>query len=125
VGHLHEFGALVSALTASKSGWQGFYFGPNLPSVKIAFVVKELDAKVLALSLCHKLNDNNLKKELKRLWRLIGRHVTFFVGGSGSVALKKKLDAFHAIVVNDLGIFRNRLEKLTGRGFADRYMIKI
>jgi hypothetical protein len=124
VGHWHEFGALASPLTASESGWQVFYFGPNLPCEEIAFAVKKLDVKVLALSLCHKLNDNNLTKELKKLRRLIGRHVTFFVGGSGAIALKKKLEAFHAIVLNDLGIFRDRLEKLIDHGFADRYIIK-
>jgi len=67
VGHLHEFGALVSALTASKSGWQVFYFGPNPPIEEIAFAVKKLDTKVLALNLCHKIDNNNLMKELKKL----------------------------------------------------------
>ena len=93
VGHWHEFGALASALAASESGWQVFYFGPNLPSEEIAFAVKKLEAKVLALSLCHQLNDNKLTIELKKIRRMVGRRLPLFIGGPGVVAVKKTINA--------------------------------
>ena len=78
VGHWHEFGALASALAASESGWRIFYFGPNLPSEEIAYAVKRLRAKAVALSLCHTLNGNLLMSELQKLRRVVGEQSKFF-----------------------------------------------
>jgi DNA-binding transcriptional MerR regulator len=113
VGHWHEFGALASALAASESGWQAFYFGPNLPSEEIAFAVKKLDARVLALSLCHRLSDNNLLIELQKIRRLVGHRVPLFIGGPGVVAVKKTISSINAVIINDLRAFRDRLENLS------------
>jgi methanogenic corrinoid protein MtbC1 len=121
VGHWHEFGALASALAASESGWQVFYFGPNLPSEEIAFAVKKLRAKVLALSLCHQLNENKLTIELKKIRRMVGRRMPLFIGGPGVVAVKKTINAINAVVINDLRAFRDRLENLTNYNRADMH----
>ena len=119
VGHWHEFGALASALAASESGWQVFYFGPNLPSEEIAFAVKKLGARVLALSLCHRLSDNNLAIELKKIRRLVGRRVPLFIGGPGVVAAEKTIISINAVIINDLRAFRDLLENLTNYNRAD------
>lgn len=121
LGHWHEFGALASALAASESGWQVFYFGPNLPSEEIAFAVKKLGARALVLSLCHRLNDNKLGIELQKIRRLVGRRLPFFIGGPGSVAANKTIISINAVVVNDLRAFRDRLDNLINYNRADMH----
>ena len=112
VGHWHEFGALASALAASESGWRVFYFGPNLPCEEVAYAVKRLKAKALALSLCHLLHDNRLITELKKLRRLVGNELNIFVGGPGAAVLGEMKEGIDAIVGVDLTEFRKRLERL-------------
>jgi methanogenic corrinoid protein MtbC1 len=113
VGHYHEFGALASALAASESGWQVFYFGPNLPAEEIAYAVKKMNARVLTLSLCHRLVDNKLTLELKKIRRLVGMHTPLFIGGPGVTAAGKTIEEIRAMVVNDLGEFRQKLDEFT------------
>jgi methanogenic corrinoid protein MtbC1 len=112
VGHWHEFGALASALAASESGWRVAYFGPNLPSEELAYAVKQLKAKALAISLCHQLNDNRLMPELKKLRRLVGNKPAIFIGGAGAENVHKINVQIDAIVGVDLNEFRRILERL-------------
>lgn len=112
VGHWHEFGALASALAASESGWRPLYFGPNLPAEEIAYAVKELKAKALALSLCHRLQDHRLGGELKKLRRLVGRDMAIFIGGPGGTSVQNTLSQIEAVHGLDLTEFRDKLEYL-------------
>jgi DNA-binding transcriptional MerR regulator/methylmalonyl-CoA mutase cobalamin-binding subunit len=112
VGHWHEFGALASALAATESGWRVAYFGPNLPSEELAYAVRHLRAKALAISLCHQLKDNRLMPELKKLRRLVGNKPAIFIGGAGAELVRKMNQQIDAIVGLDLNEFRNELEKL-------------
>ncbi|MGD8959402.1 MAG: MerR family transcriptional regulator [Desulfobacteraceae bacterium] len=112
VGHWHELGALASALAASESGWRVYYFGPNLPAEEIAYAAKKIRVKALALSLCHSFNDLRLSGELKKLRRLVGRHLPIFIGGSGSDPVRQIIQQINGISGIDLGGFRERLEAL-------------
>jgi DNA-binding transcriptional MerR regulator/methylmalonyl-CoA mutase cobalamin-binding subunit len=112
VGHWHEFGALVSALSAAESGWQVAYFGPDLPSEEIAYAVRRVNAKALALSLCHRLNDQTLSVELVKIRRLVGSSLPIFIGGPGTAAARRTIAKISAIEGNDLGKFRDRLEAM-------------
>ena len=112
VGQWHEFGALASALAASESGWRVYYFGPNLPSEEIAYAVRQLDARALVLSVCHRINDNRLAAELLNIRRLVGGQLLLFVGGPGAAAVRKTLARIDAFTGDDLGAFRDRLEGL-------------
>lgn len=112
VGHWHEFGALVSALSASESGWQVAYFGPDLPSEEIAYAVRRVKAKALALSLCHRLNDQTLSVELIKIRRLVGPSLPIFIGGPGAAAARRAIGRIDGIEGNDLGKFRKRLEAM-------------
>jgi methanogenic corrinoid protein MtbC1 len=114
VGHWHEFGALASALAASESGWKVFYFGPNLPSEEIAYAVKKVNAQVLTLSLCHRLNDHKLAVEFKKLRRLVGPQITIYMGGAGALAAKKFIKNINATVIDDLKMFREKMGSLLG-----------
>lgn len=110
VGHWHELGALASALAALESGWRVYYFGPNLPSEEIVYAVKKLEARVLALSLSHHLDDNVLAGEMAKIRRLAGAGLRIIVGGGGAAASIKAFLDIHAMVVNDLEEFRRKLE---------------
>jgi DNA-binding transcriptional MerR regulator/methylmalonyl-CoA mutase cobalamin-binding subunit len=111
-GQWHEFGAIASALVASESGWQSFYFGPNLPSEEIVYAVKKVKAAALTLSVSHRLNQHKLILELKKIRRMVADDLPVFVGGNGAeVCLQANRD-IRAIVVNDLEEFRHRLEDL-------------
>ena len=112
VGHLHEFGALASALAASESGWQPCYFGPNLPSEELVYAVKQTGAKALALSLCHRIGGGSVSVELRNTRRLTGPHLPIFVGGFGTETETKTIRDINATVVQDLGTFRMHLERL-------------
>lgn len=110
-GHWHEIGALASALVAAESGWETNYFGPNLPSDEIAFAVKKVDARAVALGICHGLNDHRLSIELRNLRRLVGQEIPIFIGGSGALALKPVADRIHVLVCLDVDSFRACLDK--------------
>jgi DNA-binding transcriptional MerR regulator/methylmalonyl-CoA mutase cobalamin-binding subunit len=111
VGHWHEFGALISALAASESGWQALYFGPNLPSEEIVYAVKKCDATALTLSIGHCLNDKRLPLELLRIRRSVGRGMPIFIGGEGVVSVMQTAAEINAVVVDDLTVFRDQLER--------------
>ncbi len=111
VGHWHELGALISALSASESGWRALYFGPNLPSEEIGYAVKKCDAAALTLSIGHCLKDTTLPSELLRIRRSVGRRMPIFIGGEGVVSVRQTAAKIKAVVVDDLTAFRDQLER--------------
>ena len=111
VGHWHEFGALISALAASESGWRALYFGPNLPAEEIVYAVKKCDATALTLSIGHCLNDKRLPLELLKIRRSVGRRMPIFIGGDGVVSVRQTAAEINAVVVDDLTAFRDQLER--------------
>jgi DNA-binding transcriptional MerR regulator/methylmalonyl-CoA mutase cobalamin-binding subunit len=119
VGHWHEFGALASALAASESGWQALYFGPNLPSEEIAYAVKKCNARALALSLNHCLNDKILPIELQKMRRSVGRQVPIILGGMGVATVRKAAKAIDAVVVGSLAALREHLDRVVGATHED------
>ncbi|BBO76066.1 hypothetical protein DSCW_34830 [Desulfosarcina widdelii] len=114
VGHWHEFGALAAAVAASESGWRAVYFGPNLPAEELAYTARQLNARALALSLCHRVKDNRLAPELRKLRRLVGSRLPIFVGGPGIDIVPIRKLRCGMIVARDLDEFRKNLERLGG-----------
>jgi DNA-binding transcriptional MerR regulator/methylmalonyl-CoA mutase cobalamin-binding subunit len=111
-GHWHEFGALACALVASESGWQPYYFGPDLPSEEIVYAARKVNANALALSICHLLNHHKLIGELKRIRRLSEDKLPIFVGGSGADKALAGEEAIGVTVVTGLDDFRHHIESL-------------
>ena len=111
-GHWHEFGALACALIASESGWQPYYFGPDLPSEEIVYAARKVNANALALSICHFLNHRKLIGELKRIRRLVRDKLPIFVGGSGADKILTGEETIGVTVVSDLKDFRQQIESL-------------
>jgi methanogenic corrinoid protein MtbC1 len=112
VGHWHEFGALATAVVASESGWQAVYFGPNLPAEELTYAARRLKARALALSLCHRVKDNRLAPELKKLRRLVGSRLPIFVGGPGTDMVPIRKLRCGMVVAQNLDEFRKNLEQL-------------
>jgi len=112
VGHWHEFGALATAVAASESGWRAVYFGPNLPAEELAYAVRRLKARALALSLCQRVKDNRLAPQLRKLRSLVGSRLPIFVGGPGADMVPIRRLNCGMVVAQDLDEFRKRLENL-------------
>lgn len=111
-GQWHEAGALVVALTATESGWQAMYFGPNLPAEEIAAAVQKTNSRALALSICHRIDETRLALELKRIKRYVGRQVQVYVGGHEIDKLKNLIETTGAKCIDDMEHFRSELETL-------------
>ena len=111
-GHWHEFGALACALVATESGWQPFYFGPNLPSEEIVYAIQKVGANALTLSLCHRLNQHKLMLELRKIRRMINANIPIFIGGSGADKTMRSDESISAIVIKDLEKFRKELDEM-------------
>lgn len=112
VGHWHEFGALAAALAAAESGWRVAYFGANLPPEEIAYAVKRLNAKALALSLGHLYSDHRLIPDIKKLRRLVGQTLPLFIGGPGASHVVKAIPEQNIDMCLNLNLFRDKLEEI-------------
>ena len=64
---LHEIGALASAVTANREGWQVIYLGVGLPAEEIAFVAERRHARAVIVSLAASGDDNRVESELLAL----------------------------------------------------------
>jgi DNA-binding transcriptional MerR regulator len=81
----HEFGALLSAVSAAAAGWKAVYLGPDLPASEIVAAVIRLEAKVLALSLVDPALGATFRRELAELQGALPESVRMVVGGPGEV----------------------------------------
>jgi DNA-binding transcriptional MerR regulator/methylmalonyl-CoA mutase cobalamin-binding subunit len=112
VGQWHDVGALTVALTAAENGWHPVYYGPNLPAEEIATAVKQSDARAVAISITHLLNQNALINELRKLARYIGQDVALFIGGRAVGDHPQVLEEIQAKYINDIDQFREELNSL-------------
>jgi DNA-binding transcriptional MerR regulator/methylmalonyl-CoA mutase cobalamin-binding subunit len=111
-GHLHEFGALLAALTAAADGWRVIYLGPNIPSDDLANAVKRRQASVVALSLVYPSDDSSLARELVSLRKYLGNDIIIIVGGRAAKYYRRILDDISGIYVSGLEDFRDQLSKI-------------
>ena len=77
----HEFGALLSAVTAAAAGWKAVYLGPDLPASEIVDAVTRLEAKALALSLVDPALGATFPRELAEIKESLPDSVRMVVGG--------------------------------------------
>ena len=91
-GELHEFGALMAALSAASDGWRDVYLGPNTPWQEIAQVTVDSGSRAVALSLSYPGDDPHVFEELENLRRYLPESVPIFVGGAGAVNQRSHLE---------------------------------
>ncbi len=111
-GQLHEFGALMAAITAAMAGWQVTYLGPNLPAQDIAASALKSGARAIALSLVYPPDDPRLAMELRQLRKLVGDDMMIIAGGGAAANFKPELEEIGAVVSADLGDLRSTLGHL-------------
>jgi DNA-binding transcriptional MerR regulator/methylmalonyl-CoA mutase cobalamin-binding subunit len=112
LGQWHDVGALTVALTAAENGWDPIYFGPNLPAEEIATTVKQSNARAVAISITHTLNQHALINELRKLKRYVGPKVTLFVGGRALGDNRALLSKTDVRFIEDFEDFSNELHSL-------------
>ena len=95
-GLFHEFGALLAAISAASQGWRAKYLGPNLPAEEIAYAVREMNAKVVVISIIYPPADKGVIEQFKHLHRLLPEDVKILVGGYSADSYRETLDAINA-----------------------------
>jgi DNA-binding transcriptional MerR regulator/methylmalonyl-CoA mutase cobalamin-binding subunit len=111
-GETHELGALVVALKAAESGWHPHYFGPNLPAEEIAYGVKRVGARAVALSITHTPDLRRHLSELRKLRRYLKQDIAILVGGSAVHGSTEALKDHDVIWVENINHFSKALDKL-------------
>ena len=112
LGQWHDVGALTVALTAAENGWHPIYFGPNLPAEEIATGVKHSNARAVAISITHTLNQHALTSELRKLKRYIGPEIKLFVGGRAVGDYRPLLSEADVKFIEDFEEFSSELRSL-------------
>lgn len=110
-GQVHEIGAQMAAIAAAAEGWDVLYLGPNLPAEEFAAAARQLDARVLALSVVCADADPRLQQQLLALRQHLP-DVALLIGG-GYAQLRPEVFAHvQATVVTSYADFRQRLGAL-------------
>jgi len=112
VGEVHEFPALLAALSAAVEGWRVTYLGANLPVEHIAKAAVLTRARAVALSVDRPASDRSTDDEFRRLRRAMPRRVALLVCGSASAGYQATLDEIGAMHPGDLAGFRSQLRLL-------------
>lgn len=111
-GQVHEFGALLVAVTAAAEGWRVTYLGADLPAEDIAEAAGRTRARAVALSVVHPPGDRAVSDELRRLRTALPEGVALVVGGAAAAAHGAVLDEIGALWLDDLEDFRKYLATL-------------
>jgi methanogenic corrinoid protein MtbC1 len=111
-GQMHELGALTIALIACESGWRPLYFGPNLPVEEIAAAVAYTEARAVALSTTHQMDNHRLSLELKKLRRYLSDDIAILIGGQAASGIADLIDSVGIQVLRDAVGFRLALDNL-------------
>lgn len=111
-GQHHEFGAIISALTALSEGWRGTYLGSDLPADEIAHAAIQQRAGAIALSLIYPSHDPHVKVELRKLRRLIGDEIAILAGGRSVESYVAPLGEVNAVMVRSMIEFRGALRDI-------------
>jgi DNA-binding transcriptional MerR regulator/methylmalonyl-CoA mutase cobalamin-binding subunit len=108
----HELGAALAGVVAAAEGWQVVYLGPNLPAEEIAAAAQSKGATAVALSIVFPPDDRLLPDEIRRLRRLLDRHIALVVGGRAARDYRAVLEEVGARHAPDFGAFRRILGEL-------------
>ncbi|MEI8207838.1 MAG: MerR family transcriptional regulator [Methylococcales bacterium] len=112
IGQLHELGALLAAIMAELCGWQVTYLGANLAAEEIAAAVKYTNACALTLSISFATDDHVVAKELRRLKKLVGNHVSLIVGGRAAGHFQSVLNEVGVMNIQSYTHFKQLLNQL-------------
>ncbi len=110
-GQVHEFGALLAAVTATEDNWRVIYLGANIPADDIANAAISQKADAIALSMVYPSDDLTVAREFSKLRQYVGGNVDILVGGRAAKYYKNIINDINAIYVESLEDLRFQLEK--------------
>jgi len=113
-GERHEFGAMMAGIVAAHDGWSYSYLGPDLPALAIGAAVKEVGARLVAVSIVAPLVAAQPPRELVALRRAVGRRVEIVVGGPSSAVVDHVLGDARATRIGSLRDWRELLANRHG-----------
>jgi DNA-binding transcriptional MerR regulator/methylmalonyl-CoA mutase cobalamin-binding subunit len=111
-GQDHEIGAMIVGVIAAPLGWKVIYLGPNLPVEEISAVADSLEAKVVALSIVYPGDDQQLKKDLHNLRRILPESTSIIFGGRASTGYLEIIDEIGGTHVKDTRQLRTELRAI-------------
>lgn len=111
-GQLHEFGSLISLVTAASIGWRTLYLGPNLPAKDIVRTAEDRMASAVGLSIVYPPDDPDVKNELRKIRHLLDDRISLLVGGRAARSYSDVLAEIGAVRVNGLDELKSELERL-------------
>lgn len=114
-GQQHEFGALITTITAQSHGWRALYLGPALPAEDIAAAVNRSGAIAVALSLVYPGDDPTLSAELRLFRKLVGPDLPLLIGGRAAPQYAAVLREIKAITPDGMQQFADELDQIRTR----------
>ena len=107
----HEFGALLSAVSAASEGWKAIYLGPDLPAGEIAAAAGRLGAQVTALSLVTPALSESFGAEIVALRYALPPAVRLIVGGPAAILSVLRLQVPDTVFLAALPELREYLRR--------------
>jgi len=110
-GELHEIGAQAVAYLAAARGCHVYYLGPNLPLPDLEMLCERVHPDLILLSLTETRSDDAALHLLQGL-RGLAQRWPVAAGGKGASAMEPLFKNTGIELLDDLGVFHNRLATL-------------
>ena len=82
---VHEFGALMVAISAAAEGWDVTYLGPDLPVADLVSAVGQTSARAVAVSAVYLPEGADLLAALREMRAALPEQVPLLVGGAAAL----------------------------------------
>ncbi len=114
-GQYHENGALIASTLASAEGWKTVYLGASLPAEDIVSAARELNIKVLYLSIVYPEDSASIFQQLYKIRQVAGDELLIIAGGKAIKGYLQILNSINAFSVQNSMQFRSILETIRKR----------
>jgi methanogenic corrinoid protein MtbC1 len=109
---VHEFGALMVAISAAAEGWAVTYLGPDLPVADLVSAVGQTGARAVAVSAVYVPEVADLLAALREMRAALPERVPLLVGGAATSEIAAEAEAAGAQVIASLPELRAMLRLL-------------
>lgn len=111
-GQYHELGAIIVAAAARSHGWRTTYLGAALPVQEMIGALRNLEPHAIGLSIVFPPDDEQLRRDLRKLRGLLPAHIPLLIGGRSAENYTDVLREMKAILVEKLDDLYPVLDKL-------------
>ncbi|HEX3236266.1 MAG TPA: MerR family transcriptional regulator [Gemmatimonadales bacterium] len=109
---VHEFGALMVAISAAADGWGVTYLGPDLPVADLLSAVGQTGARAVAVSAVYVPEGVDFLAALREMRAGLPEQVPLLVGGAATPEIAAEAEAAGARVIASLPELRAMLRRL-------------